>query len=139
MPKLKVIYDTDPGIDDAMALLLLARHPDVELIGVTSVFGNHTSETTTRNALYLKQLFGFDAPKDSFAWHYLHSQPPGTSETTRFPSDFINGPVLINSIYRLNDRLKLGHADRISPRQKVMIRSINSFLVMVAIANLNRC
>jgi len=62
MPKLKVIYDTDPGIDDAMALLLLPRHPDVELIGVTSVFGNHNVETTTRNALFLKQTFGFDAP-----------------------------------------------------------------------------
>jgi hypothetical protein len=73
-------------------------------------------------------LFGFDTPKDSFAWHYLHNQPPGTSETTRFPTDFINGPVLINSIYRLNDRLKLGHADRISPEQKVMVQSINKHL-----------
>jgi inosine-uridine nucleoside N-ribohydrolase len=62
MPKLKVIYDTDPGVDDAMALLLLARHPDIELLGVTSVFGNATIETTTRNALFLKQTFGFDAP-----------------------------------------------------------------------------
>ena len=58
----KILYDTDPGVDDAMALLLLARHPDVELVGVTAVFGNATIETTTRNALYLKQLFGFDAP-----------------------------------------------------------------------------
>src|SRR5882672_11258713 len=62
LAKLKVIYDTDPGVDDAMALLLLARHPDVELIGVTTCFGNGTIETTTRNALYLKQLFGFVAP-----------------------------------------------------------------------------
>ena len=58
----KILYDTDPGVDDAMALLLLARHPDVELVGVTAVFGNATIDTTTRNALYLKQLFGFDAP-----------------------------------------------------------------------------
>ena len=70
-------------------------------------------------------LFAFDEPKDTFAWHYLHSQPPGTSETTRFPSDFINGPVLINSIFRLNDRLKLAHAERITPEQKVMMQSIN--------------
>ena len=70
-------------------------------------------------------LFGFDMPKDNFAWQYLHNQSPGTSETTRFPADFINNPVLINSIYRLNDRLKLGHADRISPEQKVMMQSIN--------------
>jgi len=62
MPKHKIIYDTDPGVDDAMALLLLARHPDVDLVGVTTVFGNATIETTTRNALFLKQTFGFDAP-----------------------------------------------------------------------------
>lgn len=62
MAKLKVIYDTDPGVDDAMALLLLARHKDVDLIGITTCFGNATIETTTRNALYLKQLFGIAAP-----------------------------------------------------------------------------
>src|SRR6266404_1431860 len=70
-------------------------------------------------------LFGYDMPKSSFAWHYLHSQSPGTSETTRFPTDFINGPILINSIYRLNDRLKLARAERITPEQKVMMQSIN--------------
>jgi hypothetical protein len=70
-------------------------------------------------------LFGYDLPKDSFAWHYLHSQPPGTSDTTRFPTDFINGPILINSIYRLNDRLKLARTERITPEQKVMMQSIN--------------
>ena len=62
MPKLKVIYDTDPGVDDAMALLLIARHPDIELLGVTTCFGNATIETTTHNALFLKQQFGFSAP-----------------------------------------------------------------------------
>jgi len=58
----KVIFDTDPGIDDAMALLLLARAPGMEIAGVTSSFGNGTIETTTRNLLYLCQLFGIDAP-----------------------------------------------------------------------------
>ena len=52
MPQ-KILYDTDPGVDDAMALLLLARHPEVELVGVTTVFGNATIDTVTRNALYL--------------------------------------------------------------------------------------
>jgi purine nucleosidase len=60
--RLKVIYDTDPGVDDAMALLLLARHRDVDLLGITTCFGNGTIETTTRNALYLKGLFGINAP-----------------------------------------------------------------------------
>jgi hypothetical protein len=70
-------------------------------------------------------LFGYDIPKNTFAWQYLYHQSPGTSETTRFPTDFINGPILINSIYRLNDRLKLAHTERITPEQKQMMQSIN--------------
>ncbi|MBB4066949.1 nucleoside hydrolase [Gellertiella hungarica] len=58
----KVIFDTDPGVDDAMALLFLHRHPDIDLVGVTTVFGNASIETTTRNALFLKREWGFDAP-----------------------------------------------------------------------------
>ena len=58
----KVIFDTDPGIDDAMALLFLANAPQADLIGVTTVLGNATIATTTRNALYLKQRFGLAAP-----------------------------------------------------------------------------
>lgn len=62
MTKHKIIFDTDPGIDDAMALLLLARHPDIELLGITTVFGNGGIDTVTRNALYLKDRFGLSAP-----------------------------------------------------------------------------
>ncbi|ASY70547.1 nucleoside hydrolase [Sinorhizobium fredii] len=58
----KVIFDTDPGVDDAMALLFLHRHPKIDLIGITSVFGNASIETTTRNALFLKQAWGIAAP-----------------------------------------------------------------------------
>jgi inosine-uridine nucleoside N-ribohydrolase len=58
----KVIFDTDPGIDDAMALLFLHHHRDIDLIGITSVFGNAAIETTTRNALYLKSLWHIAAP-----------------------------------------------------------------------------
>lgn len=58
----KVIFDTDPGVDDSMALLLAHRHPSLDLVGVTTVFGNADIATVTRNALYLKALFGFDAP-----------------------------------------------------------------------------
>jgi inosine-uridine nucleoside N-ribohydrolase len=58
----KVIFDTDPGIDDAMALLFLAASPEVELVGITTTFGNGTIETTTRNALYLAERFGISAP-----------------------------------------------------------------------------
>ncbi|EJC79678.1 Inosine-uridine nucleoside N-ribohydrolase [Rhizobium leguminosarum bv. trifolii WSM2297] len=58
----KVIYDTDPGVDDAMALLFLHRHPEIDLIGITTVFGNASVETTTRNALFLKREWSIAAP-----------------------------------------------------------------------------
>lgn len=58
----KVIFDTDPGVDDAMALRFLTCRPELELLGVTTVHGNGDIETVTRNALYLKDRFGFTAP-----------------------------------------------------------------------------
>lgn len=58
----KVIFDTDPGVDDAMALLFLHRHPEIELLGITTVFGNASVETTTRNALFLCEQWGISAP-----------------------------------------------------------------------------
>ena len=58
----KVIFDTDPGVDDAMALLFLHRHPEIDLIGITTVFGNASVETTTRNALFLKREWKIDVP-----------------------------------------------------------------------------
>jgi purine nucleosidase len=57
----KVIFDTDPGIDDAMALLFLHASPDVELLAVTTTFGNGAIDTTTRNALYICERFGIPA------------------------------------------------------------------------------
>jgi hypothetical protein len=69
-------------------------------------------------------LFGSKAPRDSFAWQYLYHQQPGTSETSRYPSDFINGPIHMNSIYRLGERLKLAREERITPAQRDLIRSM---------------
>lgn len=62
MPVHTVIFDTDPGVDDALALLYLHRHPAVDLVGVTTVFGNASVETTTRNALFLMDRWGIPAP-----------------------------------------------------------------------------
>ncbi|WP_199433513.1 nucleoside hydrolase [Qaidamihabitans albus] len=46
----KLIIDTDPGVDDAFAIALAALSDDVELLGVTTVFGNVPLSATTRNA-----------------------------------------------------------------------------------------
>lgn len=49
--KHKIILDCDPGHDDAIALLLAARHPDIDLLAVTTVAGNQSVDKTTLNAL----------------------------------------------------------------------------------------
>lgn len=58
----KVIFDTDPGIDDAMALFFALAHPDIEIVGVTTTFGNVTVAQATENALYLTRLAGYEIP-----------------------------------------------------------------------------
>jgi inosine-uridine nucleoside N-ribohydrolase len=52
----KVIYDTDPGVDDAMALYFALAHPDIDVVGITTTFGNVTVEQAATNALYLTAL-----------------------------------------------------------------------------------
>ncbi len=57
-----VILDTDPGIDDAMAIAFLKSRDDVRLLAITTVFGNADIATTTRNALYLVDRFRMKVP-----------------------------------------------------------------------------
>ena len=54
----KIIIDTDPGVDDSWAILLALRSPEVEVIGLTSLFGNVRTKMATQNALYLLEKFG---------------------------------------------------------------------------------
>jgi purine nucleosidase len=53
-----IILDTDPGHDDAIALLFALASPELELLGVTTVAGNQTLEKTTANALKILEFTG---------------------------------------------------------------------------------
>ena len=52
----KNIQDTDPGHDDAIALLLAMASPELDVLGVTTVSGNQTLEKTTANALKILEF-----------------------------------------------------------------------------------
>lgn len=54
----KIILDTDPGIDDAQAIAFAVAHPELDLLGLTTVFGNADIATTTNNALLILEKFG---------------------------------------------------------------------------------
>ncbi len=71
----KLIIDTDPGIDDAMAIFYAAAAPEIELLGLTTIFGNVTTPMATRNALRLLEAVGVDAPVAEGAHQPLNLPP----------------------------------------------------------------
>jgi pyrimidine-specific ribonucleoside hydrolase len=74
-----MIIDTDPGVDDAVALMLAAASPEVQLLAVTTVYGNASLEVTTVNALRLRAFARLDQlPVAAGATRplvYPHDQP----------------------------------------------------------------
>lgn len=54
----KIIIDTDPGIDDSMALFMAFQSSQLEILGLTTIFGNVSTEDGTRNALLLCEIAG---------------------------------------------------------------------------------
>lgn len=53
-----VIVDTDTGIDDAHSLLYLLAQPDVQILGITTVYGNCAVEDSARNVAYVLDVAG---------------------------------------------------------------------------------
>ena len=56
----KLLLDCDPGLDDALALLLAHGDANIELVAVTTVGGNVGVDKTTKNALELREYLGFE-------------------------------------------------------------------------------
>jgi purine nucleosidase/pyrimidine-specific ribonucleoside hydrolase len=54
----KAILDMDPGIDDALALLLALRSPEIQVLGITTVAGNAPVEMTSANARRVLEYLG---------------------------------------------------------------------------------
>jgi len=80
----KVIYDTDPGVDDAMALYFALAHPGIDIVGITTTFGNVTVEQAATNALYLTAIANRDIPV-TLGVKQPWVKPPEA------PPDFIHG------------------------------------------------
>lgn len=90
--KRRIIIDCDPGHDDAVAIMLAARNPKIELLGITTVNGNQTLEKVTRNALNVCQYLNIDVPVcKGLAGPIVRTTPPVEE---RIHGDFgLDGPV----------------------------------------------
>ncbi len=71
----KIILDTDPGIDDTMAIFYAIAHPEIELIAMTSIFGNVSAKEAAHNACTLLDYVGVDADVAKGAGKPLVAEP----------------------------------------------------------------
>ncbi|KAG4944893.1 hypothetical protein JHK87_040900 [Glycine soja] len=114
----KIIIDTDPGIDDAMAIFLALQSPEVEVIGLTTIFGNVYTTLATRNALHLLEVAGrTDIPVAE------GSHVTSTNGTKLRVADFVHGVD------------GLGNQNFPPPKGKPIEESAASFLVHQAKVN----
>ncbi len=117
MTSTKVIFDTDPGVDDAMALYFALAHPGIDVVGITTTFGNVTVEQAAINALYLTAIAGRSIPvTKGVATPWVK---PGEA-----PPDFIHGADGLGNL-----------ASRVATTNQVDPRSSAQFIVDMARAH----
>ncbi|MBS3967107.1 MAG: nucleoside hydrolase [Truepera sp.] len=90
MPRPRLILDCDPGHDDAIAILMAAKHG--ELLAITAVSGNAPLRLTAHNALITTQILGLDTPVYAGAERPLVA-PPRHAEFIHGKSG-LGGPIL---------------------------------------------
>lgn len=76
---MRIILDTDPGVDDALAIMYLAAQEDAEIVAVGSVHGNVPAPLAATNALRVLELVGLSVPVAVGAARPL-AQPLQTAE-----------------------------------------------------------
>ena len=86
----KIILDSDPGIDDAMAILFAEANPLIDLIAITTVYGNATIDNATNNALFLKNKFNLKADIVKGASKPLNKEPIGPTVIVHGETGFGN-------------------------------------------------
>lgn len=102
----KIIIDTDPGQDDAVAILLaLASPKDIEVLGITAVAGNVPLNLTQKNALIICELAGKANVSVYAGCDRPLARPLVTAEHVHGKTG-LDGPVLPDPVMALQD----GHA-----------------------------
>lgn len=113
---LDVIFDTDLGVDDAMALLYLHASPHINLRAICTGVGNATVEMTTRNCLYMCERFSIDVP-------VYKGEGVGLDGTNRLPPPhMIHGD---DGLGNINPVVKSRQAEAVSAAD-YMVEAINN-------------
>lgn len=147
----KIIIDTDPGIDDSVAIMLAFQSPELDVIGLTTVFGNSDVTTTTNNALLLCELaekqipvakgstnplvipkrpnpdfvHGIDALGNTF-WPAPKAQPIAESAVSFIVNTIMNSPQEI-TLVALGPLTNLAHALILEPQIAQHVKEVVIF------------
>jgi len=99
----KIIIDTDPGQDDAVAILLALASPELEVLGITAVAGNVPLHLTERNARIVCELAGRTDVKVFAGCDRPLGRALVTAEHVHGKSG-LDGPVLPDPVMALQDQ-----------------------------------
>lgn len=98
----KIIIDTDPGQDDAVAILLALASPELDVLGITAVAGNVPLPLTQKNALKICELAGKPETKVYAGAPRPLVRPLVTAEHVHGKTG-LDGPELPEPAMRLQD------------------------------------
>ena len=102
---MKIIIDTDPGQDDAAAIMLALGSPEIDLLGITAVAGNVPLELTARNARIVCEMSGRTDIRVFAGADKPLTRPLVTAEHVHGKTG-LDGPELFEPSFPLQD----GHA-----------------------------
>ncbi len=125
---MKLIIDTDPGIDDAMAIAYAAAAPEIELVGLTTVFGNTYVHQSSRNARFLLHKLGLNAP-------VAEGAPCALGADGHTPSEHVHGPEGFGDLTEI-PQIGANHASTAAEFLVEMARAHQGELVVCAVGPL---
>ncbi|HHY69970.1 MAG TPA: nucleoside hydrolase [Bacillota bacterium] len=112
---MKWIIDTDPGIDDASAIITAVNSGALDILGITCVHGNVGLEYTTRNALKLIELMDVGIPVYGGASRPILQKPEHASYvhgTDGFGNTFLSEPnIKLEPIHAVDFIIEAAYAD----------------------------
>lgn len=102
-PSRKIIIDTDPGQDDAVAILLALASPEVDVLGITAVAGNVPLPLTQKNARIICELAGKPQTRVYAGCDAPLKRKLVTAEHVHGKTG-LDGPQLANPVMPLQDK-----------------------------------
>ena len=100
----KIIIDTDPGIDDAMAIFFAGLSNKLDLVALTSVFGNVTLDNATRNAMVLAEILEQNIPV-----------------SRGFPKPLVQTPTPVSDTYMVMKALEISQPEHQTQKKLISL------------------